>query len=222
MFARLRAARHETLSALRLVHGAPIAPDLIAAGAVEPAACAEAGVAAIERTGGGEREQASFFMRSPYPPWSPQGGVASSTVPPAATRRTPAMCSPIPRPGSRPRPRSCPRRARSPSTGRARRARRASARCGEQQRVEAPHALLARALGEQLAERRAEPAALPVVDHRDRGLGDGRLARGGRTARRRRRSPPSGVEGDQRLVVGVVDLGQVAQLRLARARRPRS
>ena len=32
-------------------------------------------------------------------------------------------------------------------------------------------ALLAGALGEQLAERRPEPAALPVVDHRYRGLG---------------------------------------------------
>ena len=91
---------------------------------------------------------------------SPHGGVASSTVPPASTRRTPAML--VADPLLRDRDLDLDR------AGLARDHRRRAERgehvvhlvvAGEQQRREPLDPLLAGALGEQRRERRSEPAA---------------------------------------------------------------
>ena len=73
-------------------------------------------------------------------------------------------------------------------------------------------------IGEQAADRGPGPPAVPVVDDRHRGLGaDAVVEPHESTDPDGSRLPRLALEGDQRLVVVVVDLGQVAKLRLARA-----
>ena len=116
--------------------------------------------------------------------------------------------------GSRPRPRPCPPRARSRVAGPSE----ASTSCicsllASSSAVKRSTPSSRARSASSCAECRAEAPALPLVDHGHRGLGAGRRRRAGRSGRRRP-PPPVRVERDQRLVVVVVDLGQVAQLRL--------
>ena len=84
------------------------------------------------------------------------------------------------------------------------------ARSPQDDRDEALDAVLAGPLDEPLEQRGGGAAALPVVDDGDRDLGLGGLV-GADVAGDPDRAPLA-VEGDQRLVVVVVDLGQVGEV----------
>jgi hypothetical protein len=70
---------------------------------------------------------------------------------------------------------------------------------------------------EAVAERGGEPAAVPLVDHREGDLGAARLAGPGGVAGDRD-DRAGGVEGDQRDVALVVHLGQEREVAPAEAR----
>ena len=80
---------------------------------------------------------------------------------------------------------------------------------------EAPDPLGAGALRQAAQQRARHAAALPGVRHGHRHLGHLRIAGGAHEARHAEPVPGGGLHGHQRLVIAVVDLGQVAQLRLA-------
>ena len=82
----------------------------------------------------------------------------------------------------------------------------------EQQRGEPRDTLVAGPLGEQVGEGDAEAATLPLVDHRHRGLGAGAVVEANE-AGDPDAVPGLRVEGDQRLVIVVVDVGEVFELR---------
>jgi hypothetical protein len=83
---------------------------------------------------------------------------------------------------------------------------------GQQQRGESNHALLTGPLRQQARQRGTQAPALPRVDDRHRGLSRDPVLEANET-RDADGFATAGIEGDQSLVIVVVDLGQVAQLR---------
>ena len=84
--------------------------------------------------------------------------------------------------------------------------------------AEASDALFARASGQILQQCGAKPAALPIVGHRDGDLGHRRVIARAHEARHAEAVARVGVDRQQRLVIVVIDLGQVFQLRPAQPR----
>ena len=89
---------------------------------------------------------------------------------------------------------------------------------GQHDRREAPDALLAGPVGEPAQERGADPAPLPVVGDREGDLG----AVGPRVVADEPRDADAivgaRVERHERLVIAMVDLGEIAQVARAEAR----
>ena len=200
---------------------------LIAAGAVEAAAGARpAWRRSRGRAATGESRAAASSCAHPIRRYgAPRAAWRSRPC----RRRRPSGRRPCARrsrrPGSRPRPRSWPAsrddHLAGPSGGE--HVEHLHVRGQQQRGRSAATPDLPRALGEQLAERRAEPAALPArrpPSIAASATSDPRRARTNRADADRRSRVR--VDREQRLVVGVVDLGQVAQLRLGAAHRPRS
>jgi hypothetical protein len=88
---------------------------------------------------------------------------------------------------------------------------------GQQQGGKSMDSLLTGALGKGGSEAAAHTTALPIVDHRDRQLGGRRILGGAHIPRDTDPVAGDGIDRDQRLVVVVVDLGEIAQLLLAQA-----
>ncbi len=87
----------------------------------------------------------------------------------------------------------------------------------EQPRLEALDAVLARPVGEAPEQLAADAPVLPLVDHRDRRLGDLRRVAQPHVARDADALARHRVARADRLVVDVVDLGEVREVALAQA-----